>query len=110
MYRFIRIAQPRNADHVPAALQFSTELTAHMNRTYSLSMKAGIEMFGDGHLHWHYEADSIHQVTEINRRLMMDRAYLALLEKNTNLWVEGSMKDKVVSLFFPEERRYGIRL
>ena len=49
-------------------------------------------------------------MTEINRRLMMDRAYLALLEKNTNLWVEGSMKDKVVSLFFPEERRYGIRL
>ena len=98
MYRFIRTVTPRNAASIPAALQFSAEMTSHMNRTYGLSMKAGIEMFGDGHLHWHYEADSLNQMTEVNRKLMTDKAYWALLEQNKGLWVEGSMRDRVVSL------------
>ena len=98
MYRFIRTARPRHAMSVPAALQFCAEMTGHLNRTYGLNMKAGIEMFGEGRLHWHYEADTIDRMTEINRKLMEDKTYWALIEKYNNVWLEGSMKDQVVSL------------
>lgn len=98
MYRFIRTAVPRNAAQVPAALRFAAEVTEHLNRTHGLDMSTGIELFGKGRLHWHYEASSIDQMTETNRKLLADPAYLALLEKNAHLWLEGSMKDQVVSL------------
>lgn len=98
MYRFIRTAIPRNAAHIPAALQFAGEVTAHLNRTYGVKMQAGIELFGKGRLHWHFEAPSIDQMTEMNRKLMTDATYQALLDKSNHLWIEGSMKDRVISL------------
>lgn len=98
MYRFIRTATPRNAVNAPEALQFGVQVTAHINKTYGLNMKVGIEMFGGGRLHWHYEVDSLDRMTEINGKLMGDTAYWALLEKYKYLWVEGSMKDRVISL------------
>jgi hypothetical protein len=98
MYRFTRTAMPRTASHVPAALQMSAEVTAHMNRTYGVNMKAGIELFGRGRLHWHYEAETLDRISEVNRKLMGDTAYWALLEKYKSIWLEGSMKDTVISL------------
>lgn len=98
MYRFIRTAKPRNAASVPAALQFCAEVTQHLNRTYGLKMQSGIEMFGKGRLHWHYEAQTIDQMADINRRLMDDKAYWGSLEKYNHVWLEGSMKDQVISL------------
>lgn len=98
MYRFIRTARTRNAADVPAALQFSARVTEHMNKTYGLNMKAGVELFGKGRLHWHYEAASIDEMTVINQKLMRDQAYLELLGKHNHLWLEGSMKDQVISL------------
>lgn len=98
MYRFIRTAKPRTAANVQAALQFSAEVTEHINRTYGINMKAGIELFGKGRLHWHYEADSIDRMTDLNRKLMQDKAYGSLLDKYNHVWLEGSMKDQVISL------------
>ena len=98
MYRFVRTARPRTAANVPAALQFSAQVTEHLNRTYGLNMKAGIELFGKSRLHWHYEAPSIDAMTAINRKLMADHAYQELLERHNHLWLEGSMKDQVISL------------
>jgi hypothetical protein len=31
MYRFVRTARPRTAANVPAALQFSAQVTEHLN-------------------------------------------------------------------------------
>lgn len=98
MYRFIRTATPRNAASVPEAIQFGAQVTAHINKTYGLNMKAGIEMFGGGRIHWHYEAESLDRMTALNGKLMADTAYWALLEKYKHVWVEGSMQDAVVSL------------
>ena len=98
MYRFIRSAIPRNASQVPAALQFSAHVCEHLNHAYGLNMRAGIELFGKGRLHWHYEAETIDQMTATNRKLMADKAYLALLEKYSAIWLEGSMQDQVISL------------
>ena len=98
MYRFVRTARPRTAANVPAALQFSAQVTEHLNRTYGLNMKAGIELFGKGRLHWHYEVASIDETTAVNQKLMRDQAYLDLLGQHNHLWLEGSMKDQVISL------------
>ena len=98
MYRFIRTVTPVNGASVPAALQFCAEVTAHLNKSHGLNMKAGIELFSQGRIHWHFESDSVDKMTELNRKLMADTAYWALLDKYKHVWVEGSMKDRVVSL------------
>ena len=46
MFRFTRHATLKYAGDMPAALQFCSELTIYLNKTYSLNMKTGAEMFG----------------------------------------------------------------
>jgi hypothetical protein len=98
MYRFIRTALLCNAADIPAALQFAAEVTAHLNRTYGLNMKAGIELFGRPRLHWHDDVSSVDAMTAVNQKLMTDATYQALLVKNNHLWLQGGMKDRLVSL------------
>ncbi len=98
MYRFIRTATARNASATSVALKAAADITAYVNRQYSLNMKHGIEVFGKQTVHWHFEADSIDKMLEMNARLMQDRDYSALLEKYKDVWVEGSLKDTLVVL------------
>lgn len=65
MYRFIRTARTRNAANVPAALQFSAQVTEHLNNTYGLNMKARMEFFGKGRVHWHSEVASIAALLQV---------------------------------------------
>jgi len=96
MYRFIRTVRPKTHADLAPALQWAGEVTAHVNKTYSLNLKYGTELFGKGRIHWHFDADSLDKISAINAKMMQDRDYMGLLVKGKALWVEGSAKDTIV--------------
>lgn len=98
MYRFTRSVSVSTAANMPAAMQFCNEVTNHLNETYSLSMKAGAELFGAIKVYWFFDMDSLDGMSQLNSKLMQDRVYWSILEKAKHLWVEGSSKDRVVKL------------
>ena len=98
MYRMIRTATVTTASKSAAAMQLAGEITAYLNKTYSLNMKFGMEIFGAGKIHWHLETDSLDKITAINAKVMQDREYQALLEKGQGLWLEGGLKDTLVAI------------
>jgi len=92
----MRTATVKTASRSAAAVQFAGELTAYLNKTYSLNMKFGMEAFGTSKIHWHFETESLDKLTAINAKLMQDREYQALLQKGQDLWLEASLKDTLV--------------
>jgi len=85
------------AKDMAAAIQFAGEVTAYLNKQYSLNMKFGVEMFGAQTIHWHLESDSADKIHRLSAKLMQDPEYLALLEKYRHTWLEGSIKDTLVA-------------
>jgi hypothetical protein len=98
MYLFIHTVTVKLGADYPAALQFAGEVSAHLNKIYSLNIKFGVELFGTGKIHWHFDTDSSDKITALNAKLMQDREYLGLLEKYKSIWVEGSLKDILVKM------------
>ncbi len=98
MYRFIRTATVKNAALLPAALAFASQVTAHINASYSLKMRFGAEQFGGATIHWHFDAESLDQMQQLNNSLMEDRDYLALLDKYKETWLDGSLQDTLIRL------------
>jgi hypothetical protein len=98
MYRFIRSVTVKTAASMPAALQFSNEVTSHINKTYSMAMKGGVQMFGCATVYWFIDVESLDAMSQFNTKLMQDRAYWDILDKAKPLWLEGSGKDRVVNL------------
>jgi hypothetical protein len=41
--------------HMPAALQFATEVTAYLNKQYALNMKLGVGTLDQPIIQWHFE-------------------------------------------------------
>jgi len=76
-------------------LQWAGEVAAYLNKTCSLNIKFGIELFGAGWIHWHFETDSLEMITATNARSLQDREYAALLDKAQSLWLEGGLRDTI---------------
>jgi len=98
MYRFTRSIAVKEASRFPAAVQFTTELCGYLDKTYGLKLKFGIELFGSAQLHRHLDAESMDALHAINAKLLQDRQYIAMLDKVKDLFVEGSLKDTIISL------------
>ena len=98
MYRFTRKVTIKVVAGVPGALQFCGEVTAHLNKTYGLAMKSGLEMFGHNRVYWYYDANSLDEIAQLNAKLMLDRSYWELLDKAKHLWLEGSAQDRIVKI------------
>jgi hypothetical protein len=96
MYRFIRTATVNRAAHIPAALQSAGEISAYLNKAYSMDIKFGMELFGTPKVHWFFDTDSLDRISASNARMSQDREYIGLLEKSKNLWLEGGLEDTVV--------------
>ncbi len=98
MYRFIRTATVKNAAFVLPALKFASQVTAHLNSRYGIHMRFGAEQFGGACIHWHFDADSVDRMQQLNEQLMEDKEYIGLLEKFKDNWAEGSMHDTLIRL------------
>lgn len=97
MFRFIRTATARTAASLPAAIKFGTEVTDYLNKRYSINMKFGVEQYGGACLYWQFDSDSVDKMQHLNAELMGDGDYIKMLDKTKDLWVEGSMQDRLVS-------------
>lgn len=97
MYRFVRRLTIREVSNMPAAMQFAAETTAYSNKTYSVNFKYGIEAYGEHNVYWAMDFDSLEKFREYTNKLSQDREYWALLQKANGLFVEGSVKDTLVS-------------
>jgi hypothetical protein len=98
MYRFIRTSTVKSAALLPSALAFASQVTAHLNKTYSLQMHFGVEQFGNLKVHWYLDSDSLDKMQQLNEKLMEDRDYRSLLEKYKDVWEDGALHDTVVRL------------
>jgi hypothetical protein len=98
MFRFIRTAIPNTGADIPAALQFAAQVTSYLNKTYSLNLKYGIEMFGGTRIQWHFDVDSLDKVYELQGKVLQDREYCGMLDKSRDTFLPGSLKDAVMSL------------
>ncbi len=98
MYRFIRTATVKTAANQAAGMAWAAEVSAYLNKTYSLNLKYGAELFGKCRIHWHFDSDSLDKMSALNAKLLQDRDFQALQQKSTVLWVEGSLQDSVVFL------------
>ena len=98
MFRFERCATVKTAGDLPAAVQFATDVTGYLNKRHSIHLSFGIEIFGEPRIHWYFDADSVDKMTQVHAAMLKDREYLGMLDKVKGIWVEGSLKDTVVSL------------
>jgi hypothetical protein len=100
MYRFTRTVTLQNATVLPQAIGWVMELNGYLNKNYKVNLKSGMEMFGSLNIHWEMEIDSLDKLSELNTKLISDKAYFQMLEKGKEFWINGSLKDQVVN--FPQ--------
>ncbi len=98
MHLFTRTVHVKNAASVSAAIRFATEVCAYVNKTYNTKMRFGVEAFGHAKIHWFMDFDSVDQSLAMNQKMLLDHDYQTLLGKGKELWVEGSMKDRLVRM------------
>jgi hypothetical protein len=96
VYRVMRTLRA-NAGEIPIALQWAADLTAYVNKNYPLSVQFGAE-FGSNNIQWHWEIDSLDRLQQLNLKLLKDREYWAFMQKAKGLFVEGTMKDTILSI------------
>ena len=98
MYRFVRTVAVKTASQMQAAMQFCGEMNTYLTRTHDVKISGGAEMFARNRVSWFIDANSLEDFAKLNAKLAQDPAYWEILKKGSPLWVEGSMKDRIVSL------------
>jgi hypothetical protein len=98
MFRYQRSATVKNVADLPAAIQFGNQVTSYVNKQHSLKLTFGVELFGAASLHWYFDSESIDKSVQVNAALLQDREYTGMLNNAKALWIDGSVKDTIVSL------------
>ncbi len=98
MYRYTRTATIKLVAGVPEALKFGAQIVAHFRKTYGYDMKLGVEMYGEPKVYWYGDFESLDQAAERSAKLPGDKKYWSLIESGKHLFVEGSMRDRLVRL------------
>jgi hypothetical protein len=98
MIRFSRQLTLKNSSYVPKAMGWAGEFTGWMNEKYDLELKFGLEMFGGLKVTWFMDADSLGDVEAVNQKILADTEYWGWVEKSSEFWVNGSLKDTVVNV------------
>jgi hypothetical protein len=96
MQLFIRSVTVKHAASAAAAMQFAASVCAYVNKTYQVKMKCGMEAYGRLRIHWLLDMDSFDAAMAMNQKILSDPEYMALLNNGKDLWVEGSLKDRLI--------------
>jgi len=98
MYRFTRTVTLKHAALTPDGVKFGMGVIAHLKKTFGHNMQLGVEMYGGTRIYWYYDFESFDKIAEMNAKLVGDKKYWTMLAGGTDLWVEGSLQDRVVRL------------
>ena len=98
MHLFIRSVLAKNASCLPPAMRFAHGICEYVNKTYHVKMRFGVEVFGQAKINWMLDFESIDAALSMNQKMMTDTDYQNLLEKANELWVPGSMKDRLIRM------------
>ena len=98
MYRFTRSTATMTGAQFPQALQFGIAVTKHLNEKYGIGLKVGYELFNGSRVYWYFDAESLDAIQQLNLKLTQDAEYWAMIEKSKDVWLPGSLEDRVVSL------------
>lgn len=98
MHLFIRSVRAKHAASVPPAIRFASGICDYVNKTYHVKMRFGVEVFGHPKINWMIDFESVDAALAMNQKMMADPEYHALLEKANDLWVMGSMKDRLIRM------------
>jgi hypothetical protein len=97
MYRYSRTVTIKNSASMPPALRTGAEIATHLNNTYKLNMRVGSELFGHLRIHWTCDVESLDSMTQLNLKLMQDKAYWEIMERIKPYVLEGSVRDRVIA-------------
>jgi len=97
MYRLQRTGNISRGKALEAR-QWAKEVAEYINKHYApVSVQAYSEIFGDiGRVHWYADAEDLATIEGFNAHLLMDQGYQALINKSTDLFVEGSIHDRLI--------------
>ncbi len=98
MFLFIRTVQFNTSASAPAAVQFGRDAAAYLNKKYAVGAQYGVEAFSEPRLYVLFQTESVDKLVALNGKLMQDPEWLGILNKAKDLWVDGSLKDRLVQL------------
>ncbi len=99
MFLFIRTVQFNTSASAPAAVQFGHDAAAYLNKKYAVGAQYGVQAFSHPQLYFLFQMESVDKMVALNGKLMRDPEWLGILNKAKDLWVEGSLRDRLVQLF-----------
>jgi hypothetical protein len=97
MYHVTRTATLKSFAVMPKVMGWSKEMVDYINKEYpGFDLKFGSEMFGEGRVHWMWQADSLAKLEEVNMKLMQDEKYWGFVETGKDFWLDGSLQDRMI--------------
>ncbi len=97
MVRFQRTARAKGGKFLEA-MQFAKEVAGYLNDKYApVSIQVYSELFGDVNtIYWYVDYKDLATIEGINAQLLADQGYWAIVNKATDLFIEGSVHDALM--------------
>jgi len=101
-YRMIRHERSGRAKIGKAwdVIQFAKEIAAFINTKYApVSVQVYNEIFGDlNTIYWQTDHENLATLEELQAKLTADPDYQAIVSKGADIFIEGTLKDKLMKL------------
>ena len=99
MVRFHRSARISKGAMLPEALKWAKEVAEYLNSNYpETAVLVFVEQYGAaGTIHWYADYEDIATLDRLGSQLLADEGYQAILNKSTDLFIEGSTNDTLMA-------------
>ena len=79
-------------------IQFAKEIADFVNTKYApASVQVYSELFGElNTIYWHTDYDDLAALEEIHAKLIADPEYQAIVDKGSDIFIEGSLHDNLM--------------
>ncbi len=98
MFRFQRSGRTKNG-RTPEAIMWAKEIADYLNAKYSqVSLQVYTQFFGDFHtIYWYADFKDLATWESFVVQAMSDQGYWAIVNKGTELFIEGGFNDTLMS-------------
>jgi len=98
MFRFTRTVTLKQMASTHEALKFAATMVEHLRKEYGMNTQVGTELFGEPKLHWFTDLETLDQLTQRQSKMLQDKTYWSLIDSAKHLWIDGSVRDRMVKL------------